>query len=335
MSTASGDTHGRLAAIEHLKGVAILLVVAAHLVKYQTLGAAAWYELFKYKVYLFHMPLFMFASGYVYFHTGAHRIPLTSLRPYALRRADRLLVPFFALGLIMVTGKLLVSGYAYVDEAPESMAQAYARMALDTEDSPVLTIWYLYVLFVFSIATPLLYRLAGRRLVLLALVAACLYPLPIPDILFANRIGEFYLFFIAGGIAQSLRMLDRPPGRAWPLLPAVAFALVLMLPLGRGHGLLLCGLVAAWAIPALLHGAPRKLLAILHFFGCHSMSIYLFNVIAIGVAKAGFLRLFPYDPTLFVPLLCVCFCAGIGMPLLLVWASGLTRHTALVHRYIR
>lgn len=42
----------------------------------------AWYDQFKFKIYLFHMPLLMFASGYVYFHTGAHERPLSKLSGY-------------------------------------------------------------------------------------------------------------------------------------------------------------------------------------------------------------------------------------------------------------
>lgn len=334
MSTATSTVRGRIDAIEHIKGVAIILVVAAHLVKHRTLDAAGWYELFKYKVYLFHMPLFMFASGYVYFHTAAHLHSLARLPAYAARRADRLLVPFAALGILTLAGKWLLAGAAYVDEAPASLLQAFASLVVGTEESPVLTIWYLFVLFVFCLATPLLFRLASGRLWMLALFAAFLYAVPVPDVLFANRIAEFYLFFVAGGVAQSLRLLERRPGPGLSLALGTAFALLLAQPLGRDWGLVLCGLGASLAIPALLAHAPRPVLGALHYCGRHSMSIYLFNVIAIGVAKALFLRMFTYDATLFLPLLAVTFCAGVGVPLLLEWMSGLSARTALVHRYI-
>lgn len=333
--SAAGSTAGvRLDAIEHLKGVAIILVVAAHLVKYRTLGATDWYELFKYKVYLFHMPLFMFASGYVYFHRGAQLQRLSQLPGYAARRADRLLVPFFGLGMLIVAGKLLLSGFAYVDEAPATLAHALRGLVMDTENSPVLTIWYLFVLFVFCVATPVLYRLAGGRLALLALFAAFLYTLPVPDILFANRLAEFYLFFVAGGIAQSRRWLERLPGPWLALLLGGGFALLLALPFDRTAGLVVCGLAAALAIPSALRHAPDRLLDVLHFCGRHSMPVYLFNVIAIGAAKAFFLKTFTYEPGLFLPLLGVTFCAGIGAPLLLAWLTGLSSRTALIHRYI-
>lgn len=327
--------NARIDAIEQLKGVAIILVVAAHLVKHGTLFAADWYEIFKYKIYLFHMPLFMFASGYVFFHTGAHRTPPARLPAYGARRADRLLVPFLALGLITLAGKLALSGIAYVDEAPSTLPLALADAVSHTESSPVLTIWYLFVLFVFCLATPVLYRLAGGRMVLLALLAACLYPLPTPDFLFANRITGFYIFFVAGGLAQSWRLLEHPRHPLPGLFCIAVFALMLMLPLRRDVGLVLCGLTSCLAIPVLLTWMPVSLRAAMQFCGRHCMSIYLFNVIAIGVAKAAFLRLFTYDAALFVPLLCVTFAAGIGLPLLLKWASGLTPRTALIHRYIR
>lgn len=326
---------GRIDAIEHLKGLAILLVVAAHLVKHQTLDSAPWYELFKHKVYLFHMPLFMFASGYVYFHRGAHRIPLAGLAQYAGRRADRLLVPFFALALLALAGKLLLAQVVYVDEAPPTLAQALASAFMHTEASPVQTIWYLFVLCVFCLVTPLLYRVAGRRLLLLAVFAACLYPLAPPDVLFADRLTAFFIFFVAGGVARSRQFLARLPGPRCSALLGAAFALSLALPLQRDAGLLACGLAAALAVPALLQWAPRTVLAGLHFCGRHSMAIYLFNVIAIGAAKALFLHLVDYDAALFIPLLLVTFCAGLAGPLLVEWAAGRSPRTAFLYRYIR
>ncbi|HEY8607979.1 MAG TPA: acyltransferase [Noviherbaspirillum sp.] len=325
---------GRIERVEQVKGLAILLVVAAHLVKHQSLASPDWYELFKFKVYLFHMPLFMFVSGYVFFHSGAHLTPPARLAAYVLRRADRLLVPFLALGVLTVCGKLLLAQRVHVDDVPPTLLQALLSLLTHTERSPALTVWYLFVLFVFCSATPLLYRLAGQRLGPMILLAACLYPLAPPDMLFANRVTAFYIFFVAGGVAHSLQAMERRVGPGASVLFGVAFLSLLAAPLDRPAGLLLCGLASALAVPAALQWLPVRLQVLLGSCGRQSMAIYLFNVIAIGIAKAAFLQAFAYRADLFIPLLIVTFCAGLGGPLLIKRLSGLSPRTALFHRYI-
>ena len=53
----------RLEFVDYAKGLAILLVVIGHLLQYNLVGISA-KELFD-MIYSFHMPLFMFLSGYV------------------------------------------------------------------------------------------------------------------------------------------------------------------------------------------------------------------------------------------------------------------------------
>jgi fucose 4-O-acetylase-like acetyltransferase len=324
----------RLDIIEHIKGAAILLVVAAHLVKYQTLDAPSWYELFKFKVYLFHMPLFMFASGYVYFHMRAHEKALHDFRAYAVRRADRLLLPFLAVGLAAVLGKLAFARFAYVDEAPPTLAAGLLSLVLHTENSPALTIWYLFVLFVFSLVTPWLLHLLRQNRILLALLAAALYLVELPDILFANRVTQFYLFFVAGGVAQSWHLLERRP--KWPFAAAAAllFAILVALPLERPLGLVLCGMAACAAVPALLHHAGVATRRVLQTLGRNAMTIYLFNVFAIGLAKVVFLKLVPYDRSTFPLLLLVTFASGVLVPILIRRSSALLPPGAPLRRYL-
>ncbi|SNS14544.1 Fucose 4-O-acetylase [Noviherbaspirillum humi] len=322
-----------LDAAQQLKGLGIMLVVAAHLVKYQTLGEPLWYSVFKFKVYLFHMPLLMFVSGYLFFHTGAHENQGKDLRHYLRRRANRLLVPFFAIAFISLAAKLLLRSRLYVDEAPAGWKEALLSLLVNTEQSPVQTVWFLLALFVFCCVTPALYRRLENNRLLLLVFAACLYPLPVPDIAFANRLTGFYLFFAAGAVAQSWRYLELPSARhALPLM--LLFLTLLALPFNRLVGLPVCGLLACLALPRLLPLLGAMALRLLAFCGRHSMAIYLLNVMAVGVAKAAFLRVAAYQPWQFVPLLLVTFTAGLFGPVLVKWLLGLSPRTCILHRYL-
>ncbi|KAA3144009.1 acyltransferase family protein, partial [Alistipes onderdonkii] len=53
----------RLISIDIAKAICIILVVIGH---YNPDNAPEWYHTINLFIYTFHMPLFMFASGYVY-----------------------------------------------------------------------------------------------------------------------------------------------------------------------------------------------------------------------------------------------------------------------------
>ena len=55
------------------KGIAILLVVLGHIVAREQPPGVEWYEPFRYAIYRFHMPFFLYLSGTVVVLTGVHR----------------------------------------------------------------------------------------------------------------------------------------------------------------------------------------------------------------------------------------------------------------------
>lgn len=309
--------NARIALIEAVKGLGIILVVAAHLVKFGTPGVPDWYSIFKFKVYLFHMPLLMFMSGYVFRYANHHVRGLADFSGFAGRRADRLLVPFLFVGLVTILGKWLAAQWFAIDEAPLSLASGLASIVVDTESSPVLTIWYLFVLFAYCLVTPALFVLFRKRWTWLGLFALVLYFIRLDDVLYANRIVQFYVFFVAGCIAADKEFLQRLSGSKLRIAAIVGFMLLLMVPWNRENGLLACGLISCVAVPALIDLLPERLRALLAYFGSLSLTIYLLNVIFIGVAKVAYDKLVPSPNPYFGLLLLVTFSAGLFGPLLL------------------
>jgi fucose 4-O-acetylase-like acetyltransferase len=318
MSTAlQQQPNARIALIEAVKGLGIILVVAAHLVKFGTPGVPDWYSIFKFKVYLFHMPLLMFMSGYVFRYANHHVRGLADFSGFAGRRADRLLVPFLFIGVVTILGKWLSAKWFAIDEAPLSLASGLASIAMDTESSPVLTIWYLFVLFVYCVVTPALFVLFQKRWTWLGLFALVLYFIRLDDVLYANRIVQFYVFFVAGCVAADKEFLQRLSGSNLRIAAIAGFMLVLIAPWNRDDGLLAVGLLSCLAVPALIDLLPGRVRALLAYFGSLSLTIYLLNVIFIGVAKVAYDKLVPGPNPYFGLLLFVTFSAGLFGPLLL------------------
>jgi fucose 4-O-acetylase-like acetyltransferase len=298
--------------LERAKGLGILLVVFGHIVARDPPQGNAWYEIAKTAIYTFHMPFFMYLSGYVTFLSGAARVDLGQWPQLAARRAQRLLLPFAVFGLAIVAGKLAASRFLYVDNLPPSVPQALVDLLWYTDFSPAISIWYMFVLFVACAVTPVLLRLLRGRTALLLVLALALYAVGLPHRLYADRVARYFAFFVMGGLAVEagerwLGIVDRTWIAAASAL-AVAAAIAVLFPaqLSEPWARLLCG---ALSMPA-LHGLIRRtrlsrsswLLAL----GSYSFVIYLLNTPFIGLAKGLLLKSMSWDGTaflLFAPLL--------------------------------
>lgn len=318
---AAGTPGGRRDDIDQAKGLAILLVVIGHIVAREPPHGNEWYVHLKDLIYQFHMPFFVYLSGFVVFYTGAHLHPTWSAYwRYVRRRAARLLVPFLVFGVLILVGKVLAAQILTVDNQPASLLQGLRALVWDTSNSPAASIWYLYVIFLYCLAVPLLLKLSRQSLVAPLLIAGCLLFVAAPEWFYLDRASRFLLFFLLGGLAaQNIAVYESLLDKWTLLLLAVFLAALLLLPRDWPDGLRL-GIIGSLALPA-LHAFVRALNVraqrVLLFLGTFSLVIYLFNTILIGVAKGVLLTLMSWDGAnflVFAPLLLV---AGLFGPILL------------------
>jgi fucose 4-O-acetylase-like acetyltransferase len=290
--------------LDRAKGLAILLVVFGHIVARADPAGVDWYEPLRRAVYAFHMPFFLYLSGMAAAFSGAAFGPLAAWPRLVAGRARRLLVPFFGLGLAILAAKLAASRVMFVDNAPKNLSSGLDGLFWHTDRSPAHSIWYVFVLFVFSAAAPLLVRAGGLRLALAA--GVLVYCLPCPPLLYADELGRYFIFFtlgLAAGAAPGWMMwLDRHwrrlgLGFLGLLGCIVAFGNFVSFPVT----LLLTG---ALSMPV-LHGLVRNLsetpARIFLYLGRYSFMIYLFNTLFIGLAKGLLLRVTDWDGAHFLP----------------------------------
>lgn len=268
------------------KGLAIMLVVIGHLLGRGEPEGHEWFLDFKSYLYLFHMPFFMFLSGYVYFRPG--RLPelLGRYRSFFRNQTVRLILPFFAFGLGILTLKIILQHFLHVDNVPDSFVDGLVKVFWNTNESPVLFIWYIFVLFVFSVLCPLLYPVLKENMWLWLALGLFIYALPWFQHLYINKMTAYFIFFTVGGFLRHhetgyCRLLD-----SRLLMWLVLFGLSFML-----YGLIdkrLCILlVGLLSIPA-LHSLCRHIVEnkTLYILGRESYIIYLFNTLCIGATKA-------------------------------------------------
>lgn len=310
--------------IDAAKGLAILFVVFGHLVARADPRGVDWYEPLRQAVYAFHMPFFLYLSGLVAVESGMLLAPPGQWKRMLASRAKRLLLPFFGLGGMIVCGKLTLEGVISVDNPPANLASGLADLLWHTAASPALSVWYLFVLFVVSIAT--MVALNGRRSRLPWLIAAALtlYATPLPAIAYADRIGGYAIFFLLGAAAgfagkRWLTCIDR----IWPpALAALLAALCAIILFGRrwpeAPVMLLVGVLSFPALHGFLRALPdTSFKANLLLLGRYSFMIYLFNTLFIGLAKGTMLRVLTWDGANFYAFAAVLMASGVLGPVAL------------------
>ncbi|MGE4481715.1 acyltransferase family protein [Acidocella sp.] len=308
--------------IDIAKGLAILFVVFGHLVARQDPQNLHWYEPLRRAVYAFHMPFFLYLSGLVAVYSGFLNRGRASWRRAMQERALRLLLPFFGLGLLVLAGKLTAAHFLFVDNVPPDVWAGLTGLFWHSAASPALSIWYLFVLFILTMATLWFLDGQARRLPWLLVASLCLFWVPVPAYLYADRVFTYAPFFLLGAMAGfASREWDARMDRFWPFALALFLAGLTGVALwGRGdeQKILLLPL-GALSMPA-LHGLARWLerhgiYGSLRALGRYSFMIYLGNTICIGLAKGMMLRLMPWDGAHFLFFAPALMAAGLWGPI--------------------
>lgn len=315
MNQAAQDKAGRLLDIDRAKGFGIALVVWGHLFKVDTYDQPYWYQVSKIFVYQFHMPLFMYLSGFVFFITASHIKFFHNPGRFVAKRFDRLMVPFIIFGLLILFGKFAAASFIAVDDPVNGIVEGAMSVITNSPTNPTISIWYLLVLFIYCLVTPLIWRASGGRISVLVALGLLGWIMPLPEDYYIKRIAIFFLFFVMGGIAALHKDIILPAFRRWWLPSVLIFGVFCYIFYGSGYSRLFCGLASIPAIHGIFLQSWWKKDRIFVTLGYYSMAIYLLNTIFIGVAKVMYARLIPYDGMLFFAFAIVVFLVAVVGPM--------------------
>jgi fucose 4-O-acetylase-like acetyltransferase len=319
---SDSSSRARLHDIDRAKGLTIILVVIGHIAARDKPSGTDWFALVQFLINSFHMPFFMYLAGYVFFYSGNAYDPRPTYFGYVRRRAERLLIPFLAVGLLIVVGKLSLQAFMHVDNWAGNIGSALRALIWDTSNSPAESIWFVFVLFVYCACVPLLLRLVGYRLWILLTGAAIAYFLAaylliVPGYVYLDRISTYLIFFLVGGLVQ--RRSDAPAFIDRAFVPfAVCFAISLALlafQVFEDQAFVLCNFLG---IPC-MHGLVLRVQErrFLLWLSQYTFVIYLLNTVVIGFTM-GILRLFlPWNAGSFLLLVPVLGLVGLFGPILI------------------
>lgn len=176
--------------IDICKGIGIILVVLGHALK-QTGSLSLAVTVPLAVIYSFHMPLFFMLSGFL----SVKLLDLTGgplgaqRRQYIGGRAVRLLIPYTVMSLIYLPLKLWMNSYAI--KAYE-LKDAW-RILIG--DSPNTAMWFLYILFLCTLACTLIARRENLNMVFFA---AMLFSSAAYALNWQIRFPRYFIFFVLG-----------------------------------------------------------------------------------------------------------------------------------------
>ena len=215
----------RLVSFDIAKAICILLVVIGH---YVPDYSPAWYVGVHDVIYTFHMPLFMFASGFIYMATKKE-VPY---KDFLWKKVKRLMVPYLSVSAIVITIKMLTEGHAYVENPVTVMS--YVKMFYLPEAGYFL--WFIWALWWMFVIVPL-FKTKQMRLGLFAFAIILHYvPSVLPEMFCLRQFQGMLVFFMLGVVCcdwkAELSFVKKVP--TWGVLGVFGLAESMMLMNIRG-----------------------------------------------------------------------------------------------------
>lgn len=128
--------------INIMRGMAVLCVVIGH--SFNSTATPTFLGFIKSFVYCFHMPAFFFISGFL---EGENKRNFSEKKQAIVKKAKRLMVPYFFLTVISVLLKLLFGAFA---RNPLNYSTVVVDILIG-RNNPNGGLWFLYALFIISV----------------------------------------------------------------------------------------------------------------------------------------------------------------------------------------
>lgn len=305
--------------------ICITLVVIGH---YNPDCAPVWWKAINRCIYSFHIPVFLFISGFLY----AFTLKKGSYTTFIWKKVKQLLVPYLSASLIVISIKLLTQGNAYV-ENPVSASTYFEIFYLPAAGY---YLWFVWVLFIiFSVTHIFQSRQAHTALFTISIVAY-FAPFELPDTFCLKRFQEMWVFFTFGVTMADLKKQAIFDSK-WFWATSTTLYTVAYISFGTDGKwqrliVAILGIGMAISISSMLKGLCRGKQKILLPVGAASFTIYLYHTTFSGFAKAALAKAPLPDTSFIIGAIFVATC-GMTFPMAmhalikkskyLKWAIGL------------
>lgn len=264
------------------KGIGIFLVVLGH---YEGVGgySSASFNLIRDFIYSFHMPLFMFLSGFLFAKTFPLRGNSVS---FIGKKASRLLIPYVTITILLFAIKYITGMFVELKYPIEFDSLLYSIFVTPMGGFATF-LWYIYALFVIFLIVPLFKNL--KYLFALSLI---IYFIPMPQMFCLNLVANHLIYFVLG--IYIFKKITEGLNVNHPLmLFLISFIIhVLLFVLFREYELYkikalilsLLGIVSIYSLSLYLSDKREKSIT---YIGGYSSEIYFLHTIFMGVVTVA------------------------------------------------
>ena len=299
----------RLETFDIARALCIVLVVVGH---YNPDNAPMWWKDVNHFIYSFHMPVFLFISGFIY----AITLKRGNYTAFIWKKVKRLLVPYLSASLIVVSIKLLTQGCTYV-EHPVSVGTYLEIFYLPAAGYYLWFVWALFIMF--SVTHISQSKLAHIGLLGISIVAQFV-PFELPDAFCLRQFQEMWVYFMLGVILAD-RKLPEVFDSKWFWVVSITLYTVVYITLGtdgkwQHFTVATFGIGMTISISSMLKGFNWIKQKILFPIAVASFTIYLYHTTFSGFAKATLAKAPLSDSTFILEAIFVIAC-GVIFPMVI------------------
>ena len=293
-------------------GIAICLVVLGHLAS-RGETEIMYYVKLKNVIYKFHMPLFLFLSGYIAHYTFKPIKSYSDYFNYLKKKALRLFPAYLILSFTFFLGKAFL-------KQDEGLLDGVINILFFPANSNSGFLLYIYVLFLYNVSMPLIVYLNNKNFVLFFVISILLSLLVFPSIFSLNFYFWYLPFFILGCFMSKHRTLYLKTIKKGGIIALILFLTWIVLEYLGIVKLpkIVVSFIAIFAF-SYVGSVLLKRQRFLEKMGDNSFYIYLFNTMVMGTITVVLVRFLGkqtyYDYFyLLIPVLLV---SGVLIPILI------------------
>lgn len=270
-----------------MKGLAILLVFIGHAATPSFLTRPYGYEFIVQFIYLIHMPVFFFISGFLSIKILDIDLKNNYFK-FIKRKFLRLGVPFLTLSFITNFLVIVFKTLTKSNLSVRDILEMINVVAFYPETGVMGALWFLYTLLIIFAIAPLLLKLPMKVIVFASLILNIFSPRYIHFLAF-SRVSFFLVFFLLGLIIRkNYDKLKNIINKNIIIISLIAFIAICINAYIYANGIIInayllntftftsgiLGILLIYILAIKIKGYTRKILNIL---GQHSLDIYIFS----------------------------------------------------------
>ncbi|MGG7213193.1 acyltransferase family protein [Clostridium nigeriense] len=182
--------------VDYMKGIAIILVFIGHAATPSFLPRPDIYEFIVQFIYMFHMPVFFFVSGFLSLKLLDMNLK-TQYLPFIRKKLYRLGLPFLTISIITNALIIILKQITNSPVGIKGLADMIKVIFLYPENGIMGALWFLYTLLFISILAPLILKIPIKFTLAIAIMLNIFFPNNI-SFLALNRVTFFLVFFLLG-----------------------------------------------------------------------------------------------------------------------------------------